>query len=304
MKKKALLLATGLAVTAVALAGCSGGSDPLDAGDDSSASSSSIVIGSADFPESQLLASIYSQALSAAGVDVTERFNVGSREITVPALLDGSLDLMPEYSGAFLSYLEPETTVVTRDEVLDELDAKLPEGLAMLEPADAEDKDVLAVTQATADEYGLANMSDLEPVAGQLALGAAAEWQTRQNGVLGLQSVYGLTFGEFVPLDAGGPLTVDALTNGQVQVANVFSTDPAISSRGFVVLDDDKGLFLAESVVPVINADKVTPEVSDALNAVSAILTTQDLIDLNTQIADGEDIAAVALGWLQDNDLV
>lgn len=302
--KKPLLVLVSSAATVLALTGCGGGSDPLaTSADGSAASTSSIVIGSADFPESQLVASMYSQALSGAGVEVTEKFNVGSREITVPALQDGSLDLMPEYSGAFLSYLEPETTAVTQQEVVDELTTELPEGLTALDAADAEDKDVLAVTEQTAQQYGLATISDLVPVADQLSLGAAAEFQTRQSGVVGLQSVYGLDFASFVPLDAGGPLTVDGLANGQVQVANVFSTDPAISSEGFVVLDDDKGLFLAESVIPVINTDKSTPEVAQVLNAVSAALTTQDLIDCNAQIADGQDIAAVAKQWLADNSI-
>lgn len=303
MKKAVIVTAASLAAV-LGLAGCAGSADPMaDPGTDSG-STGSIVIGSADFPESQVIATIYSQALTAAGVDVEEKFNVGSREITVPALQDGSLDLMPEYSGAFLSYLEPETTVITTDEVIAELTAKMPEGLEALEAADAEDKDVLAVTAKTAADNKLVTTSDLVPVMGEFALGAAAEWQTRQNGVLGLESVYGLTFKEFVPLDAGGPLTIDGLVNGQVQVANVFSTDPAITDKDLVVLEDDKGLFLAESIVPVINSEKATPEVVEALNAISAVLTTDDLIALNTKVAAGGDIATIAGEWLTEKGLV
>lgn len=311
--KKALLAVSTLLATALTLTGCSGQSDPLAAGDASASASASaststntstIVVGSANFPESQLVASIYSQALGAAGVKVQNKFNIGSREVTVPALKDGSLDLMPEYSGAFLSYLEPKTTAVTQSEVVAELTKQLPSGLSLLKAANAEDKDVLGVTQDTADKYSLSKISDLASVAGQLSLGAAAEFKTRQDGVLGLKSVYGLTFKQFTALDAGGPLTVNGLANGQVQVANVFSTDPAIQTKKFVVLDDDKNLFLAESLVPVINSKKVTPTITKTLDAISDVLTTDDLIALNKKIADGKDITTVAKEWLTSKDLL
>ena len=166
MKKRTILSA--LAVTsALALSACGGGGDPLSSGGDNTGSSGSqIIVGSADFTESQLIGSIYSQALQAAGVDVKEQFNIGSREVYIAALKDGSIDLVPEYSGALLSYLDQKSTASTSEAVSTELATKLPSGISMLTPSPAEDKDVLAVTKATADKYKLKMISDLAPVRG------------------------------------------------------------------------------------------------------------------------------------------
>ncbi len=125
------------------------GGDPLSGGGDNKGSAGSqVVIGSADFTESQLIASIYSQALQAKGVSVKEQFNIGSREVYIQALKDSSIDLVPpEYTGALLSYLDPKSTAATPDSVTSELKTKLPEGISMLTPSPAEDKDVVAVTQ-------------------------------------------------------------------------------------------------------------------------------------------------------------
>ena len=194
MKKRTIISA--LAVTSVlALSACGGGGDPLSGGGDNTGSSGSqVVVGSADFTESQLIASIYSQALQAAGVDVKEQFNIGSREVYIAALKDGSIDLIPEYSGALLKYLDEKSTASTTEAVQAELATKLPAGISMLTPSPAEDKDVLAVTQATADKYKLKTFSDLKPYAGELVLGGPPEWKTRVNGVIGLRDVYGLNF--------------------------------------------------------------------------------------------------------------
>ncbi|HEY6649978.1 MAG TPA: ABC transporter substrate-binding protein, partial [Mycobacterium sp.] len=179
MKKRTLLSA--LAVTSVlALSACGGGGgDPLSGGGDNKGSSGSeVIVGSADFTESQLVASIYSQALQAAGVPTKEQFNIGSREVYIQALKDGSIDLVPEYSGALLSYLDPKSTAATTEAVTTELKGKLPSGISMLTPSPAEDKDVVAVTKATADKYRLKTISDLKPVAGELVLGGPPEWKT------------------------------------------------------------------------------------------------------------------------------
>src|SRR4029079_18944654 len=172
MKKRTLLSA--LAATAVlALSACGGGGgDPLSGGGDNKGSSGSeVIVGSADFVESQLIASIYSQALQAAGVSVKEQFNIGRREVYIAALKDGSIDLVPEYTGAFLSYLDPKSTAATPQAVQSELATKLPEGTSRLTASAADDKDVVAVTQATADKYKLKTISALKPVAGELVLG-------------------------------------------------------------------------------------------------------------------------------------
>jgi osmoprotectant transport system substrate-binding protein len=299
MKKRSIISA--LALTSVlALSACGGGGgDPLSSGgDDKGSSGSQVIIGSADFTESQLIASIYSQALQANGVSVKEQFNIGSREVYIAALKDGSIDLVPEYTGALLSYLDPKSTAATPQAVQDELAKKLPDGTSMLTPSPAEDKDVVAVTQATADKYKLKTISDLKPVAGELVLGGPPEWKTRTQGVVGLRDVYGLNFKDFVSLDAGGTLTMTALTNDQVQAGDLFSTDPGLHSNHLVALVDDKNLFAAENVVPLIKSGKQNDEVTKTLNAVSAKLTTDDLITMNAEAATGTNLADIAKKWL------
>ncbi|MDT5124406.1 MAG: osmoprotectant transport system substrate-binding protein [Mycobacterium sp.] len=292
---------SALAVTSVlALSACGGGGgDPLSGGGDNKGSSGSeVIVGSADFTESQLIASIYSQALQAAGVKVKEQFNIGSREVYIAALKDGSIDLVPEYSGALLSYLDPKSTAATTQAVTSELTGKVPSGLSLLTPSPAEDKDVVAVTKATADKYNLKKVSDLAPVAGELVLGGPPEWKTRTQGVVGLRDLYGLNFKDFVTLDAGGTLTMTALTNGQIQAGDLFSTDPGLVSNNLVALEDDKSLFAAENVVPVIKTAKENDTITKTLNAVSAKLTTADLITMNAEAATGTNLADIAKKWL------
>jgi osmoprotectant transport system substrate-binding protein len=299
MKKRTILSA--LAVTSVlALSACGGGGgDPLSGGGDNSGSSGSqVIIGSADFTESQLIASIYSQALQSAGVSVKEQFNIGSREVYITALKDGSIDLIPEYTGALLKYLDEKSTASTSEAVTAELTSKVPSGLSILTPSPAEDKDTVTVTQATADKYKLKTISDLAPHAGELVVGGPPEWKTRVQGMVGLRDVYGLNFKEFVTLDAGGTLTMTALTNGQIQAGDIFSTDPGLVSNNLVALEDDKNLFAAENVVPVIKTAKENDTITNTLNAVSARLTTEDLISMNAEAATGTNLADIAKKWL------
>lgn len=262
-----------------------------------------IIVGSADFPESQLLATLYAKALKAKGLAVETKLNIGSREVYMPALLDGSIDLLPEYSGAALSYLNKGATAHTPQEVATALKAALPKGVSMLTPSAAQDSDGVAVTRATAEKYKLKTIADLAPVAPELVLGGPPEWKTRQDGVIGLKDVYGLNFKSFKSLDVGGPLTVSALTNGQVQAANLFSTDPAIAANDFIVLEDTKSLFPAQNIVPVIATPKISDAVTQTLDAVSAALTTHDLVVMNGRLAKHESFDSVAGDWLAQHKL-
>ena len=301
--KKYLTGITLAATAALALTACGG--DPMSSSNtQAAASSDSIIVGSADFPESQLIAKIYAEALKSKGVQVTEKPSIGSREVTIPALKDGSIDLMPEYGGALLQYLDSSTKAVSSEEVAKELATKVPSGLTMLTASEAEDKDVLAVKKETAEKHNLKSISDLQPVAKELVLGGPPEWKTRINGVAGLKSVYNLEFKEFSALDAGGPLTLNALLSGQVQVADLFSTDPALAANNLVALEDDKNLFLSENIVPVINEKKSTATVKEVLDKVSAALTTEDLIEMNGRVAKFEDIGEIAQDWLKSKNLV
>ncbi|QNE36734.1 ABC transporter substrate-binding protein [Leifsonia shinshuensis] len=299
-----LILAAAVTVTAItALAGCSAGGDPLSKGSGSTSGSDSIIIGSLNYPESETLAAIYSQALQGAGVKVQEKFNIGAREITMPALKDGSIDLIPEYSGSVLTYLDPKSTASAPDDVMTELQKKLPSGLKALKQSAAQDSDVLAITQETADKHNLKKISDLKDVAGSFTVGGNPEFQTRQAGMVGLKSVYGLTFGGYKNLDEAGPLTITALANGQVQAADMFSTDPSMDEKHFVALADDKHLFAAQNVFPLIAAGKASDTVQKTLDAVSAQLTTQELIALNEKVTNGESFAKAATEWLSAKGL-
>ncbi|HBZ1281535.1 TPA: ABC transporter substrate-binding protein [Klebsiella pneumoniae] len=257
-----------------------------------------VIVGSADFPESQLLGTIYAGALEAQNIPVEKKLNIGSREVYIPALLDGSITLIPEYSGALLSYLDAKNAAHGSEDVARELAAKLPEKVKMLQISQAQDIDVLAVTQKTADKYKLKTIADLQPVASQLVLGGPAEWKTRHEGLSGLRDVYGLNFKIFKVLDVGGPLTLSAMKNNQVQVADLLSTSPAIKKDRLVVLEDTKHLFAAQNIVPIVASEALNDAVTTTLNKVSAQLTTEDLIDMNEKIAEFVSIDDIAHQWL------
>ena len=303
--RRTLLIPTLVATAVLALSGC-GGSNPLSSGTTASGSgaSNSIIVGSANFPESVLLAQMYAGALQAKGIKVSTRLNIGSRETYIPALQEGSIDLLPEYNGALLSYFTKNPQARDSQGVYDELKGVLPKGLSLLQQSSAQDKDTLTVTRATAAKYSLRSISDLAGKSQNLTIGAGPEFKTRRAGLVGLKEVYGLTFKQFIPLNSGGPLNVAALKNGSVDITDVFSTDSAIQTNGFVVLQDPKNLFLAQNVVPVIRTSKLTPTVTAALNALSAKLTTPVLsAELKKVQVDKQDPAAVAKAWLSANGL-
>ena len=300
--RRTVLVGT-LAVAALALSAC-GGSDALTpaATPSSAAPADTIVVGSANFPENVLLAQMYASALTAKGVKVSTKLNIGSRETYIPALQDGSIDLLPEYNGALLSYFSKTPKATDPQGVYDELKAALPKDLALLEQSAAEDKDTLTVTKETAAKYSLTSIADLTGKSANLVMGAGPEFKSRRAGLVGLKDVYGLTFKQFKPLDVGGPLTISALKGGQIDVANIFSTDSAIVTNGFVTLADPKNLFLAQNIVPVVTATQVSPTVTSALNALSAKLTTEVLTaELKKVQVDKQDPATVADAWVKAN---
>ncbi|MEZ5152270.1 ABC transporter substrate-binding protein [Rhodococcus zopfii] len=287
-----------VAAVAVVLTGCSGGdtTDPLASG----GGTGSVVVGSANFPENVLLAEIYAQALESTGVDVTRRFNIGSREIYYDQVVSGGLTVLPEYNGALLARVNPDSGAATTDDVNAALRESLPEGVEILDSASAENKDAVVVTQETADRYNLESIADLAPVAGEFAIGAAPEFETRQHGLVGMKEVYGVEFRQFVPTDTGGPITIAALEDGTVQAANIFTTDPSLSTKPFVALSDPQSLFSAQNVTPLVHRADLSDEAVATLNEVSAQLSTEDLIVLVGQVVtDGGDIDVVAAEWLQ-----
>jgi osmoprotectant transport system substrate-binding protein len=306
MKRTRLTLAATMAVLALAVSAC-GNNNPTQTGSGATGSpapSDTIVVGSANFQENVVLANIYAEALKAKGLKVSTKLNIGSREAYIPGLEDGSIDLIPEYSGVLLQYFDKAATAVAPDEVYAALQKALPGDLVVLQKSAAEDKDAIVVTKATADKYQLTSIADLKDVAGKLTFGGPPEFKTRPDGIPGLKQDYGVTFGSYKTLDAGGPLTVNGLKNGQVDAADIFTTDPAIAANNFVVLEDPKNNFAAQNVLPLINKAKASDTVTGALDAVSAKLTTQTLIDLLTRVtADKQDPNAVAKEWLSSQGL-
>lgn len=298
-------LAAGLLLAAVVpLAACGGGADPLAPATSPGAGSTggstgaagSVKIGSADFPEAALLGEIYAQALEAKGVTVTRQFNIGSRETYLKAITDGEVDVLAEYTGSLLNFYDKNAKVVQPDEVYAALQKVIPQGLTVLDKSAAEDKNSLAVTKQTANEWSLKAIPDLAAHQAELTIGAPPEFKTRQQGLVGLKSVYNITPKEFRPLQSQA--TVEALKNGQVKAANIFSTDPSIAANGFVVLEDPQSLFGSDNVVPLVRADKAD-SVKDALNAVSAKLDTTSLADMVKQVVvDKKDASEVAKTWL------
>ena len=306
MKRTRIALALTASAAVLAVAACgSGSSDPrASSGPAAKAAADTIIVGSANFPESALLAEIYAGALSAKGVKVQKRLNIGNRETYIPGLKDGSIDLIPEYTGVLSQYFNKNAKATDPDGVYAELKAAIPSTLALLEKSAAQDKDSVVVTKETATRLSLRSIGDLRSSARELTLGGPPEWKVRQTGVPGLKKVYDVEFKTFRPLDAGGPLSVQALKNGQVDAVNLFTTNPFIVANGFVILDDPKTLFAAQNVVPLITKSKVNETITSALNAVSAKLDTPTLGALVKEVVvDKKDTVVVAKEFLTKNGL-
>jgi osmoprotectant transport system substrate-binding protein len=291
-----------VAALALALTGAACGSNDKSSSD-STAAKGSLTIGSANFTESEIVANIYAAALRAKGYTVNVRAKLGPREITQPALEKGEIDLMPEYVGSLLNSLQKDAATGDLQASLAKLKTLLaPKSLTVLEAASAYDTNALVVTKATAAKYKLTKVSDLAPIAGTLSFGAAAECPGRALCALGYKDKYGITFKTFKPLDSGGPLTKQALKNGDIDVAQLYSSDIPADT---VVLTDDKALQPAENVVPEIRTSKATAEVKSILDAVAAKLTLDELVDLNQKAAADKTIDLSKLGddWAKEYKL-
>jgi osmoprotectant transport system substrate-binding protein len=303
MKRMTSVLALSTAAI-LGLSACGGGGDPLASdtpAGTSSAAGGEIIVGSADFPESELLAEIYAGALKAKGINATTKPRIGSREIYLKALEDGSIQVVPEYTGALAFYYDKDFALTDPEEVYTAVKEKIPADFAVLEKSAAEDNDSIVVTKATADEKKLTTIEDLKGVAGDMSLGAPPEFEKRPQGIPGLTKTYGVTFGSFRPLT--GQALVQALKNGQVDAANIFTTDPSIAENGFVSLTDTKKVFGSQNIVPLVAKDKAD-QVAPALNAVSAALTTEVISGLLKQtVTDKKDAKDVAAEFLKANNL-
>jgi osmoprotectant transport system substrate-binding protein len=299
----------GLAVT---LAACTSASGHASSAPGAPAGRGTVIsVGSFNFPESVLLAEIYGQALAAARFPVRILPNLGPREVVDPALMDGLLQLVPEYAGSALEFFSLGTLSSTPDAgAANEALAKAVagRGLMVARPAPAQDANAIVVNAATAARYRLRTIADLATVAPGLTFGGPPECPGRAYCLPGLKRVYGLRFKAFTPLDAGGPLTLQALEAGYIGVALLFTTDPDIPAHHLVVLADDRGLQPAENITPLVRTDAIArygPRLLTTLNRVSARLDTGALRDLDARVElAGQAPRLVAGSWLRARGLI
>ncbi|MDO4255496.1 MAG: ABC transporter substrate-binding protein [Kocuria sp.] len=274
--------------------------DPLDDGSTDDGQDA-VIVGSADFPESQIIAELYAGVLRDAGVEVETQPGIGAREAYMGAVQDGSVDVVPEYSGNLLLYVDAESGAASEEEVMDALPQALPDGLAVLDPSEAQNKDSLVVTRGVAEEYSLTSIADMARVCDQLVVAGPPEFRERAYGLPALESRYDCVPKSFEPInDGGGNLTVEALKQGDADAANVFTTSPAIERESLVVLKDPENIFVAQQVVPLVAENRVPKDAVAALNDFSTKLTTRDLVELNEAVsgADAMDPAQAANDWL------
>ncbi|MEO3870406.1 ABC transporter substrate-binding protein [Nonomuraea sp. B12E4] len=300
-------IAGALISAMLALTACGGGStggNPLDTtsaapSGSAAAAGGKAVVGSFDFPESVLLASIYAQALEAKGVQVEEKPNIGTREVVIDQVKTGGLTVVPEYNGNLLAFLDQKNTAATTDDVDAALKEKLPAELEVLDSSPAEDKDSLSITKETQTKQSLNTMEDLAKVSKNMTFGGPPEFKERWEARL--KEVYGLEFKEW---KSTGATTADALKDGSIQVGNVFTTDPKMTANNLVAVQDTKNIFPAQNVTPLLNKAGATDTIRTTLNDISAKLSTQSLLDMMRSISVNKDEpATVAKEWLTSNGL-
>ncbi|ADG99046.1 Substrate-binding region of ABC-type glycine betaine transport system [Segniliparus rotundus DSM 44985] len=303
---------TGFAATVTALAllsACGTSSDPFSSGAETDSDPSTITVGSAASPESEVIADIYIQALRANGFHAGGKQGVGQREGYIPALSSGEISVIPEYTGNLLRYVNKAAKAVTAEQIKIELDQALVSvKLVAYTPAPASNTDSITVTKKLAQSWGLSSIADLAAHVAEFEVAGNAEFQQRHEGLAGLKDVYGIDVpaDHFMAInDSSGPATIEALRKNQAQGADVYTTTPALAEGDLLVLDDPKGLFPPNNVVPVVSLRKDSPKLRRVLDAVSAQLTTQDLTMLNRAISgqgeqEPEDAAAA---WLKAHSL-
>jgi len=280
-----------LAVT-LALSACGSG-NPLDQPSTAGGGSGDkIVVGSQAYYSNEIIAEIYAQGLEKDGQKVERRFNIGH-------VKSGAISLFPEYTGNLLEFLQGKAASTSPADVYAELKKALPKGLVALDYAQAADQDTYTVTKATADKYGLQTIADLSKVQGKVTIGGAPEFEKRPYGPAAAKTQYGVD----LAFSATGPTTLDALRAGTVQVADIYSADPAFEKGDLVTLKDPKNMILSSNVVPIAS-EAVSGKISKVINAISAKLTTEELVKLNVQsTVDKRQPAEIATAWLKDKGL-
>jgi len=289
-------------VAALSLAGCASDSNPLDkpSADSGDTGGDTIVVGSQAYYSNEIIAEIYAQGLENAGFTVERTFNIGQRDAYMPEVESGNIDVFPEYTGNLLEYLDKEATATSPDDVYAALKDALPDGLTALQYADASDQDTYTVLTSFADENELTSIADLSKLSEPATIGAAPEFEQRPYGPAGAKEAYGID----LTFSATGQGTLEALLAGTVQVADIYSADPAFQTEDIVALEDPENMILASNVVPLVSSD-IADEVSEVIDAISAELSAEDLVAMNVQsTVDQKSSADIAEAWLKDKGLI
>ena len=275
-----------------------------------------IIIGSQQYYSNEIIAELYAQMMEKVGLSVTREYQIGQREVYLPELEAGKIHVIPEYGGNLLEYYSktsasgsPTAATASRTagdtaSIQDTLLRTLPHSLTVLNPAEATDQDSLTVTKATAQAHSLTSIGDLASLGRSVTIAANSEFTTRPYGPKGLKAVYGVDASVTPVEDSGGPLTVKALTDGTVDVADIYSSDPAIGVKDLVILSDPQMLILPQNVTPLVSAS-LPAIAATAINRVSALLTPDELRSLN-QRSTGEKLSSkvIATDWLTSKKLL
>ena len=320
LTRRGLLAGVGATTGLLALSACSD-TDPFAVDQASGGySGGPIIIGSQQYYSNEIIAELYAQMMEKTGLSVTRQYQIGQREVYLPELEAGKIHVIPEYGGNLLEYYSktsasgsPTATAATAApsraagdtaSIQDTLLRTLPHSLTVLNPAEATDQDSLTVTKATAQAHSLTSIGDLASLGRSVTIAANSEFTTRPYGPKGLKAVYGVDASVTPVEDSGGPLTVKALTDGTVDVADIYSSDPAIGVKDLVILSDPQMLILPQNVTPLVSAS-LPAIAATAINRVSALLTPDELRSLN-QRSTGEKLSSktIATDWLTSKKLL
>ncbi|WP_114856146.1 ABC transporter substrate-binding protein [Brachybacterium sp. YJGR34] len=306
--RRHLLGTLGAGGLALGAAAC-GGSDPFEeegaaGASDAGGGSAGIVIGSQAYYSNEIIAELFAQVLEAEGYTVERQYQIGQREVYIPELESGALSLLPDYLGNLLQHYDPDAESASPEEIHAALGEALPEGLRVLDFAAASDQDSYTTTSDFAAEHSLTTIGDLAGVEEDLTIAANSEFEVRPYGPEGAKEIYGVDVSVVPVEDSGGPLTVQALLDGDVQLADIYTADPAIAENDLVVLEDPESMILPQNVVPVVT-DAIDEGAEAAIGTVLSALSADDLVELNRRsVVDQASSADIASDWLSEKGLV
>ena len=274
-----------------------------DGGSDGGGASGALVIGSQQYYSNEIIAELFAQVIEKSGASVERQYQIGQREVYMPELESGAIDLLPEYLGNLLQYLDESAATGTADELATALGSALPDGLRVLPYAEATDQDSYTTTKDFASQQQLASIADLSGVK-DLKIAANPEFEERPYGPKGAKEVYGVDVSVVPVSDSGGPLTLQALLDGTTQLADIYTADPSIAKNDLVTLEVPESMILPQNVAPLVSS-RIDDTAAAAIKTVTDALTTEELIALNTKSVDEQqDSATIAKAWLTEKGLL